>query len=250
MGSPLKTRDYCLFPAFPKRSPAKRKAPKRLIPVAPTTLIFPGWPTFPFGVIATADLTNNSGKHMRTSAFSTPATQQASRDIYEEPLVPAAAQPLYPLVAQQVFFAQMDPRYLQLLAASATRTEFYPGQTIFRSGDPANRFYIILKGRIAVESRDQNGAVHQVQMLGPHDPLGWSWLFPPYYWHFDAVAIEPTEALFFYGTRLRAECEKDHHFGFELMRRMSEVAIARLQATRRNWIKESNSKTTACASPF
>lgn len=138
----------------------------------------------------------------------------------------------------------MEPRHLQLLAASATRTEFYPGQTIFRSGDPANRFYVILKGRVAVETRDPNGAVRQVQLLGPPEPLGWSWLFPPYYWHFDAVAVEPTEALFFYGTRLRAECQKDHDFGFELMRRVSEVLIRRLQATRQNWVKHPHSTIT------
>ena len=39
----------------------------------------------------------------------------------------------------------------------------------------------------------------------------WFWLFPPYYWHFDARAVEQTEASFFnkplheqpYGLRLR-----------------------------------------------
>jgi CRP-like cAMP-binding protein len=72
-----------------------------------------------------------------------------------------------------------------------------------------------------------------IQTIGPGDVLGWSWLFPPYYWNFDARALEPTTAIFFYGTRLRDECEQDKALGYELMKRMTAVAIQRLQATRR-----------------
>ena len=63
--------------------------------------------------------------------------------------------------------------------------------------------------------------------------LGWTWLFPPYYWHFDARAVEPTLAIFFYGTRLREKSEVDAELGYELMKRMVAVIIRRLQATRR-----------------
>ena len=62
--------------------------------------------------------------------------------------------------------------------------------------------------------------------------LGWSWLFPPYYWHFDARAIEPTDAVFFYGTRLREQSEEDPAFGYELMKRVAAIVIKRLQTTR------------------
>jgi CRP/FNR family cyclic AMP-dependent transcriptional regulator len=45
--------------------------------------------------------------------------------------------------------------------------------------------------------------------------------------------LEPVTAIFFYGTRLREQCDQDHDFGFELMKRMARVAIHRLQATRK-----------------
>ena len=72
-----------------------------------------------------------------------------------------------------------------------------------------------------------------VQVIGRGDVLGWSWLFPPHHWHFGARALEPTTAIFFYGTRLREQCEQDHDFGFEMMKRMTQVVIHRLQATRK-----------------
>jgi CRP/FNR family cyclic AMP-dependent transcriptional regulator len=58
-------------------------------------------------------------------------------------------------------------------------------------------------------------------------------LFPAYYWHFDARALEPTTAIFIYGTRLREQCENDHDLGYEFMKRMAAIAILRLQATRK-----------------
>ena len=44
-----------------------------------------------------------------------------------------------------------------------------------------------------------------IRTLGPGDDLAWAWLFPPYDMHFSAWAIEPTRAIFFYGTRLREQ---------------------------------------------
>jgi len=55
----------------------------------------------------------------------------------------------------------------------------------------------------------------QIQTIGTGDVLGWSWLFPPYYWHFDARAITPVKAIFFYGTALREEGERDNDFGLD-----------------------------------
>lgn len=147
-------------------------------------------------------------------------------------------QPLYDLVAEQRFFDGLKPAHLQLLADSAMRMQLEPGQLVFQRGDPANRFYVILHGGVALEFVDKEGVVHRVQNLGTHDILGWSWLFPPYYWRFDAVVTEATDVLFFYGAHLRKECEKDHDLGYELMRRMSQVLIARLQTTRQKWIEE------------
>ena len=152
----------------------------------------------------------------------------------EPPANPAS---LRALVAEQPFLHGLSQRCLDRLANSAMRIQFEPGQSIFKKGDPANRFYLILQGEVVLEAPDKNGVVHRVQRLGARDALGWSWLFPPYYWQFDAVASRPTDAIFFYGTRLRQECEKDHELGFELMKRMSRVAIARLQTTRQHWIE-------------
>jgi CRP-like cAMP-binding protein len=140
------------------------------------------------------------------------------------------------------FLAGLKPEHLRTLDECKMKVRYEPGETIFREGDPANRFYLIDRGRVALESRrDPKGAV-LLQHLGPGDVLGWSWLFPPYVWQFDARAVEPTEATFYYGTRLREHCEEDHDLGFELLKRMTAVVIRRLQAARERLlaVKRSN----------
>jgi CRP/FNR family cyclic AMP-dependent transcriptional regulator len=76
-----------------------------------------------------------------------------------------------------------------------------------------------------------------IDTIGAGDLLGWSWIFPPYTWHFSARAIEPTRSIFFYGTALREYCEKDPALGYELFKRMSEVMMKRLQRARGQLIK-------------
>jgi CRP/FNR family cyclic AMP-dependent transcriptional regulator len=134
-------------------------------------------------------------------------------------------------VAAHPFFLAMSEHHIRLLADCALRSHFEKGQIIFREGEIANRFYLIECGKVVLESSTLGEAV-AIDEIGDGDLLGWSWLFPPYAWHFTARALEPTTAIFFYGTVLRDYCEKDHSLGFELFKRMSVVMLRRLQAAR------------------
>ena len=145
----------------------------------------------------------------------------------------SAIQAVEATVFEHPFLAGLQPAHLRVLADNALRMHYETGTTIFREGDPANRFYLIERGRVSLESRRQDEPPVRIQTIGPGDVLGWSWLFPPYHWNFDARAVEPATAIFFYGTRLREQCEQDKTLGYELMKRMTAVAIQRLQATRR-----------------
>jgi CRP/FNR family transcriptional regulator, cyclic AMP receptor protein len=121
--------------------------------------------------------------------------------------------------------------------------EIAAGEVIFREGDNANRFYLIHDGEVVLESTEhpERGATF-IETIGGGDVLGWSWMFPPYYWHFDARATKPTRATFFYGTRLREAGETDPQLGYALATRMAEVVIRRLQSTRLKLLQATTSK--------
>ena len=135
-------------------------------------------------------------------------------------------------VALHPFLAGMKREQLALLIDCAIPVRFQKGQTIFREGEMANRFYLIETGRVALESSDGPGNCVSVDTIGAGDLVGWSWMFPPYIWRFTARAVEPTSAMFFYGTILREYCERNHSLGYELFKRMAPVMIKRMQAAR------------------
>lgn len=136
------------------------------------------------------------------------------------------------ILAVQPFLSGMCRPHLELLAQSSMLAQFRTDETIISEGAIANRFYLILEGRVDVEAPRQDGEALTIQTLVKGDVLGWSWLFPPYNWLFSARAVVPTKAIFFYATPLRELCEKNPDLGYELMKRVSEIAVKRLQATR------------------
>jgi CRP/FNR family transcriptional regulator, cyclic AMP receptor protein len=157
-------------------------------------------------------------------------------------LVGANRHELEAAVAAHPFLIGINAPHIRLLADCAMRCQFAAGQVIFRKGDTANRFYLIERGKVALESSAGDQVV-RIDEVGGGDLLGWSWIFPPYVWHFDARAIEPTTAIFMYGTILREYCDADPALGYELFKRMSEVMMRRLQAARTK-LSESMRKTS------
>jgi len=139
-------------------------------------------------------------------------------------------------VAFHPFLAGMNPRQLTLLTDCAIPVRFRKGQTILREGELANRFYLIESGKVILESGEGFGDPVGIETIGRGDLLGWSWMFPPYVWHFTARAAEATEAIFFYGTILREYCERDPSLGYELFKRMTPVMLKRLQEARRKML--------------
>lgn len=134
------------------------------------------------------------------------------------------------------FVQGMSADMLASLASCAMPTSFDAGQLIFREGEIANRFYLILRGTVQVEAEATDRPAVPVSELTAGDVLGWSWLFPPYTWNFTARTVEPVAAVFFYGTWLRDRSEADPVLGYELMKRTAMVLMRRLQATRQQLI--------------
>jgi CRP/FNR family transcriptional regulator, cyclic AMP receptor protein len=145
-------------------------------------------------------------------------------------------EPMAMRVALHPFLAGMNRAQLALLTDCAMVLHFNPGELIFREGELANRFYLIESGKVILESNGKSGDRVIIDKVGAGELLGWSWMFPPYVWHFSARAVERTEAIFFYGTILREYCERDHSLGYELFKRMSAVMIKRLQAAREKMV--------------
>lgn len=133
---------------------------------------------------------------------------------------------------RHAFCGDLHPHHLELLADCATAASFSTDELLLREGGEARTFYLVESGRVALEiERPGHGAL-LIETVEPDSVVGWSWLFPPYRWHFDARAVEAVSAIAIDGARVRIAAEAEREFGYELMRRISSVVLERLQATR------------------
>ena len=142
-------------------------------------------------------------------------------------------EPVTQKLREHPFLRGLTREQLVLLNDCALPARFHAGETIFREGEQAHRFFLITSGKVVLESGTGYGEPVVIETIGAGELLGWSWMIPPYRWHFTARAIEPTEAIFFASAILREYCERDHSLGFELHKRMSAVMARRLQLARK-----------------
>src|SRR5689334_18003244 len=90
------------------------------------------------------------------------------------------------IVSAHPFVRGMSDHQLRILSDCAMQAHFNANEVIFGEGEPADRFYLIQKGTVALEAYVKDKGNTLVQKIGAGDVLGWSWLFPPYFWHFTA----------------------------------------------------------------
>ncbi|MCE5228571.1 cyclic nucleotide-binding domain-containing protein [bacterium] len=140
--------------------------------------------------------------------------------------------PIATIISRQQFFAGMDDALIERIAGCAAEKQFDQDEVIFREGESADRFFVILEGQIAVKIHGVQRGDIMIQTLDAGDVLGWSWLVPPYQKQFSAQATLPSRALVFDGAILRRMCEGDHDLGYDMLKRFIRVIAARLQATR------------------
>jgi CRP-like cAMP-binding protein len=138
------------------------------------------------------------------------------------------------------FFKGMKANHLAMLAKGAKEMSYKPGETMFKEGEPASRFFLIQSGEVALEAHEPGDGRAVVETLREGDVIGWSWLFPPFTWHLLARAVEPTSVIVLDGAHLLGAAEQHHDFGYELMKRVAQLAVHRMQATRKQLLDLEN----------
>ena len=129
------------------------------------------------------------------------------------------------------FFAGLDEPWIDLVTGCATNLHVRPGTHLFREDGPADTFYVVRRGRVAIEVATPTGPC-VTQTVHEGDVIGWSWLVAPYRWTFDARAVEETSLIAFDGACLRGKCDDDPALGYALLQRVVRVMSASLHSAR------------------
>ena len=135
-------------------------------------------------------------------------------------------------MSRHPFFHGLCDDYLQLMGDCAKNVVFRAGSIIAAEGSEANEFFVLKKGRVALQLHASPVGILRIQTLDAGDILGWSWLFPPYQWSVEAMAVQDIHAIQFDGQCLRDKCDRDPVMGYALMQSFSRLMIQRVEATR------------------
>jgi CRP-like cAMP-binding protein len=128
--------------------------------------------------------------------------------------------------------SDLSAPHRQLVARTARPVRFAAGERLFLEGGPADGCWLIHEGCVALDLMIPGRGPVVVQTLGPGDVLGWSWLIPPYEWHFGARAVRDTTATELDTGQLRTLADQDPRFGYALTVSLFQACARRLQATR------------------
>jgi len=140
------------------------------------------------------------------------------------------------ILREHPFFAGMSDEYRELVSGCAANVVVPGGEYVYREGDPADSFYLIRHGRVALEVHVPGKDPIVVETLKTGDLMNWSWLVPPHRVSFDARAVELTRLVSLDATCLRGKMESDSALGYELHKRFAPVIADRLAAARHQMI--------------
>lgn len=70
------------------------------------------------------------------------------------------------------YFTSLDPEQLAEVNTVFHARPLVSGETLLNAGDPAERFLVIVSGRVKLTASSASGAEHLVDVLGPGDSFG------------------------------------------------------------------------------
>ncbi len=127
-------------------------------------------------------------------------------------------------LAKSQWFKALTPAVLDQVVSAAAAIHFDPDEVIVKQGDPADCFYLLVSGLIAVQSQRGEETV-ELGRIRPPASVGEMGLLLNEPRSATIVAIEPTSALKFTSTAFAAMLEKVPGFSLSALRGMA----ARLQ---------------------
>jgi CRP/FNR family cyclic AMP-dependent transcriptional regulator len=83
------------------------------------------------------------------------------------------------VVRQAPLFAALDDEAAEALRATMSRVEVPRGEAVFHEGDPGDRLYVIIEGKIKLGRASGDGRENLLAVLGPGEMFGELSLFDP-----------------------------------------------------------------------
>ena len=127
------------------------------------------------------------------------------------------------------WFLELAPDSVQRLVKIAEMRSFEKGAIIFSEGEQHPFLYVIMEGRVSLESYVPGQGAMPILTAESLDVIGWSSLTPVVRQKTStARVLEHTNLMAFHAQQLMAACEADCDLGFVIMRRLANIVASRM----------------------
>lgn len=135
------------------------------------------------------------------------------------------------------FLEGFPPVYLQPLAAVAKVLSVPADEVLFREGEKSPYIYVVIAGKVALETWVAGNGATRIQTVGPGKLLGWSPILTQGPMTAQAVALTPCQLVAINAMQVLEACAENPRFGMEFMRRTAIALSRRLHATRQQLLE-------------
>jgi CRP/FNR family cyclic AMP-dependent transcriptional regulator len=139
------------------------------------------------------------------------------------------------MLAKLELFEGLPEETLRSIAAFCVQASFEPRETIFAMGQPADRTYLLLEGKVQLAlhatALPKPATVTYLETTG--QTFGWSAVIGSGYYTSAAQAVTPVRAIVFRGRELMQYLTQNPAVGFVVMQRVAQVMSQRLGAMRK-----------------
>ena len=142
---------------------------------------------------------------------------------------------------QAEIFWGMDRVFIGDLMEGAEKMSCQREDKLFAKGDPANNFYILVKGRVKINIVEVGKVAHTVSHAG--EAFGWSSLTGRDFYSASAICSEPTQLMILNKEHVWKVCAKHPEHGMVFFQRLAGVLGSRLVQSYRMLISESQADT-------
>ena len=130
-------------------------------------------------------------------------------------------------------FEGLNTKQLQLFSKYFTEENFKSGEVIFSQGEPAQNLYILLEGEVTLGVKAKGEidiTAYSVTKKG--EAFGLPALIKPYRNSVSATCNKKTRVLCVNGEILRKLMKQNSKVGIEIMEKVAEIYLSRLNSTR------------------
>ncbi len=130
------------------------------------------------------------------------------------------------IIKQADIFWGMDTDFISGLMDVSSKESHDRGSVLFTEGGPANRFYVLLKGRVRVDIGEEHLMSYTVAHAG--EAFGWSGLLERERFASSATCLEPAILLSFDVKDIQRLCEDNPVNGMMLYKKLAATLGERL----------------------